>query len=83
MSGRIAIDFALVQGAVLRVLGVVERRGFELRGIAMAGEGAVGSLVLDVEATDAGRRLEIVAGHLSRLHEVHKVTFTPAASALP
>jgi acetolactate synthase-1/3 small subunit/acetolactate synthase II small subunit len=74
MTGRIEIGFAPAEGAVLRMLGVVERRGFELRAIAMSEEGGRGSLAIDVRARDAGRRLDVVAGQLRRLHEVQTVT---------
>ena len=74
MSGRIEIDFAMAEGALLRMLGLVERRGF--RGIAMAeGEGQ-GSLALDVRPRDAGRRLEVIAAQLRRLHDVRQVSFS-------
>ena len=74
MSGRIEIDFAMAEGALLRMLGLVERRGFEVRAIAMA-EGQ-GSLSLDVRARDAGRRLEVIAAQLRRLHDVRHVRFS-------
>lgn len=77
MSARIEIDFAMAEGAVLRLLGLVERRGFEVRGIAMAErEGGQGSLALDVRPRDPGRRLEVVAGQLRRLHDVRLVSFS-------
>ena len=75
MNGRIEIGFALHEGAVMRLLGLVERRGFEVRGISMAeaadGEGAI---ALDVRARDSGRSLEVVALQLKRLHDVRNVT---------
>ena len=74
MNGRIEIGFTMQEGAVMRLLGLVERRGFEVRGIRMAeavdGEGAI---ALDVRARDAGRSLDTVAGQLKRLHDVRKV----------
>lgn len=77
MSGRIDIGFAMAEGAVLRMLGLVERRGFEVRGIAMAEErDGQGNLRLDVRPRDAGRRLEVIAGQLRRLHDVRHVSFS-------
>jgi acetolactate synthase regulatory subunit len=76
---RLEIDFALNEGALLRVVGLVERRGFEVRGIRMneAGDGR-GALSLDLRPRDAGRNLGIVAGHLKRLYDVHAVScFSP------
>ena len=80
MTGhRLEIDFALNEGALLRVVGLVERRGFEVRGIRMheAGDGR-GALSLDLRPRDAGRNLGIVAGHLTRLYDGHAVScFSP------
>ena len=77
MIGRIEIDFAMNEGAVLRMLGLVERRGFEVRGIRMAeAAGGAGSLALDVHARDASRSLAVIAGQLKRLHDVRNVTCT-------
>ncbi len=76
MSGRIDIDFAPAEGAVLRMLGLVERRGFELRGIEMAEREGRGSLSIEVSPRDPSRSLQIVAGQLKRLVEVRSVSFS-------
>jgi acetolactate synthase regulatory subunit len=83
MSGRIEIDFAMAEGAVLRMLGLVERRGFDVRGINMSESGpGRASLALEVAPRDPSRSLDIVAGHLRRLYEVHHVSCsTPASGA--
>jgi acetolactate synthase II small subunit len=74
---RIEIDFAMNEGAVLRMLGLVERRGFEVRGISMAeARDGRGALALDVRPRDASRSLEVVAGQLQRLHDVDSVICT-------
>jgi acetolactate synthase II small subunit len=78
MSGRIEIAFDAAEGAVLRMLGLVERRGFEVGGIAMKAAQGEGALSLDVIARDPSRRLEIVAGQLRRLHDVRKVSIFPS-----
>jgi len=82
MSGRISIDFAVAEGAALRMLGLIERRGFEVRGISMAQQDGLGSLTLDVEPRDPGRRLDVIAGQLRRLNEVRQVTFSTQASGI-
>jgi hypothetical protein len=50
-------------------------------------DGAVGGdarLLLDVEARDRGRSLEVLAGQLRRLREVRSVSFSlPSASLAP
>jgi acetolactate synthase II small subunit len=74
MSGRIQVDFDAAEGAVLRMLGLVERRGFIVSGIGMEARGGRGSLSLDVDARDPGRSLDVVARQLRRLHEVRDVS---------
>jgi acetolactate synthase II small subunit len=72
--GRIEIAFAMREGAMLRVLGLVERRGFEVRGVTMAEHRGRASLAIDVRKRDPGRRLAVVAGQLRRLHDVEAVS---------
>ena len=69
MSARLTIAFAPGEGAVVRMLGLVERRGFKLCGIAMA----EGEMTLDVEPRDAGRKLDMLDLQLRRLVEVRDV----------
>jgi len=64
----------MAEGAVLRMLGLIERRGFEVRGVAMRGEGQCGLMAVDVSPRDAGRRLEVMANQLRRLVDVRHVT---------
>lgn len=83
MSGRIVINFAPQEGAVLRILGLVERRGFHLRGLSMAEEASAASMTLDVEPRDSARRLDVVARQLQRLIDVRSVAFSnPDAGAV-
>ena len=78
MTGRIQIDFEPGEGALLRMVGLVERRGFAVRGLAMHAAQGKGSISLDVDPRDPGRRLEVVAGQLRRLIEVRSVSIFPS-----
>ena len=85
MNARISIDFDRAEGAVLRLIGLVERRGFEVRGIAMGEHASDGtaSMTLDVSPRDAGRRLEVLDLQLRRLHGVRSIaTFAPPAGSV-
>jgi acetolactate synthase regulatory subunit len=83
MSGLIEVDFVMAEGAVTRMLGLVERRGFEVRAIAMAERTAGrGSLSLEVRPRGSNRSLDIVAGHLRSLHEVRHVSCSTPASGV-
>jgi len=85
MNGRLVIAFRDEEGAVGRIVGLIERRGFVLRGIAMSGEapGAGGGLghklTLDVAARDASRRLDVLDLQLMRLDGVSQVSTIAAA----
>jgi acetolactate synthase II small subunit len=74
VSERIEITFAPAEGAVLRMLGLVERRGYMVSGIAMSANADRASLALDVTARDAGRDLDVMARQLRRLIDVQSVT---------
>ena len=66
---RVTVEFTPGEGALVRVLGLVERRGFDVRGIAMAG----GSMTIDLNPRDPSRRLEMLDLQLRRLADVRDV----------
>lgn len=68
MSG-VTIAFEPGEGAVVRMLGLVERRGFEVRSIVMS----EGMMTLDVKAQDASRSLDVLDLQLRRLVDVRDV----------
>jgi acetolactate synthase II small subunit len=74
---RLAIDFTPAEGAVIRVLGLVERRGFVVRRLAMSEQESGASLVIDLEPRDPSRRAEVVARQLGRLVDVNHVSIAP------
>ena len=83
MSGQLQIRFDNQEGALLRLLGAVERRGFSLRQVAMAAGPADALLTLDVEARDSGRSLDVIARQLDRLVDVHSVLVSSQQSGTP
>lgn len=76
MNARLIIEYYVAEGAVLRMLGLIERRGFRVTRIAMAEQpcGRRGTLMLEVLASDAGRTTDILALQLGRLHGVSRIT---------
>jgi acetolactate synthase regulatory subunit len=80
MNGRLVIDFRPEEGAVGRIVGLVERRGFELDGLAMTGGAPRGRLTIDVRARDPGRRFDVLDLQLRRLGGVSHVSVFPSAS---
>jgi acetolactate synthase-1/3 small subunit/acetolactate synthase II small subunit len=83
VTGRIEIEFRPGEGALLRMLGVVERRGFVVRGIAMAESSSEANIAIDVEARDPLRRLDVLTRQLERLIEVRSVTFSTEQAGTP
>jgi acetolactate synthase II small subunit len=83
VSVRLEIHFTPGEGAVLRMLGLVERRGFRVCGIAMTEAANRGSLAVDLEPLDSGRHLDVIARQLGRLVDVQSIAFSPSNSGSP
>ena len=75
MNARLKIEYVNAEGALLRVLGVVERRGFMIKSVAMNehADGALASLIVEVAPRGAERRLDVLIPFVSRLHEVRSI----------
>jgi acetolactate synthase-1/3 small subunit/acetolactate synthase II small subunit len=74
VTERLTIDFTPAEGAVVRMIGLVERRGYVVRGLAMNEQADSASLTMDVEPRDASRRVQVVAAQLGRLIDVKHVS---------
>jgi acetolactate synthase regulatory subunit len=83
VSERLVVSFNPAEGAVIRVLGLVERRGYSLRGLAMEERSDCASMTIDLEARDASRRVEVVARQLDRLVDVNSVSIVTASQGSP
>jgi acetolactate synthase II small subunit len=72
---RLVVEYMAGEGALVRMLGVVERRGFILRRSVMAELpcGRRATLALTVEPRDSGRSVETLARQLARLHGVGRI----------
>lgn len=77
MTDRIHITFANDEGSLIRILGLIERRGYRL----LAVDARDGDLTLSLGARDPGRRLDVLAAQLRRLHDVTDATPFPAISS--
>jgi acetolactate synthase II small subunit len=74
MTDRLRIHLRDEEGALLRLLGTVERRGYRLLRVEAEG----GRLALELAARDPARRLDVLAAQLRRLHDVTDVHAYPA-----
>ncbi len=83
MTDRIRIDFAMAEGAVLRVLGLVERRGYRVRAIGMGSQedGETATLEIEVAARDSGRDLDVLDRQIRRIVGVRAVACSPVRMA--
>jgi acetolactate synthase-1/3 small subunit/acetolactate synthase II small subunit len=80
VSARLKIEYANNEGALLRILGVVERRGFMIKSVAMNehSDGGTASLIVEVAPRGGDRRLEVLTAFLRRLYEVQSInSFEP------
>jgi acetolactate synthase-1/3 small subunit/acetolactate synthase II small subunit len=80
---RLTINFTPAEGAVVRMLGLVERRGYVIRGLAMNEQADNASLLIDVEPRDPSRRVAVMARQLDRLVEVNSVVLGTQGAGPP
>ena len=75
MTDRIEIEFRPAEGAILRLIGLVERRGYEVRGVELptAPEGADQRMDLTLRPRDAGRRLPTLCAQIAKTYGVRAV----------
>jgi acetolactate synthase II small subunit len=71
------------EGALIRVLGTIERRGFTLQRLSMQPRGA--NTEMRVEIDPAGRPIDVLVRQLKRLYDVVEASFdvAPQMFALP
>ncbi len=75
MTGQqITVRFAPGEGAIARIVTLVERRGFILRGLTMREEGDAASMTLDLVPRDPSRRFDVLDLQLKRIIGVTSVS---------
>ncbi len=75
MTTRLRIEFDEAEGALLRMLGLVERRGYRLGEVLRRGH----LLEIELDPRDPSRRVEVVARQLRNLVDVRSITILPQA----
>ena len=73
MSNTIHIQIDRVDGSLQRLIGLVERRGFHIDGMALADEGAFRRIALTVRGRDAGRCMDNLGRQIDRLFGVRRI----------
>ncbi|WP_428156358.1 ACT domain-containing protein [Brevundimonas sp.] len=74
MSDTIHIQIDRADGSLQRLIGLVERRGFHIDGMAMADEGAFRKIALTVRGRDAGRCMDNLGRQIDRLFGVRRIS---------
>ena len=67
MTDILHIQIDLAEGSLQRLIGLIERRGFHIDGMTLAGEGAMRHLQLQVRGRDSGRCVEILGRQIDRM----------------
>jgi acetolactate synthase regulatory subunit len=83
MTDRIEIEFRPSEGAILRLIGLVERRGFEVRGVDLPQMNiqSDAQMSLTVRPRDAGRRMSTLCAQISKVYGVSAVRSASLAPA--
>ena len=74
MSNTIHIQIDRADGSLQRLIGLVERRGFHIDGMALADEGAFRRIALTVRGRDAARCLDNLGRQIDRLFGVRRIS---------
>ena len=64
-----------IEGAIVRTLGLIERRGFTVTGISTATGESEHQMEMTLELSTAGRSVEVLARQVARLFDVSSVSF--------
>jgi len=81
MNHTLHIQLSSVEGAVIRTLGLIERRGFSLNTcIVGESDGNGRNMKVNVSSTRPG---DLLKRQLERLHDVNHVELVPAANINP
>ncbi|WP_440958711.1 ACT domain-containing protein [Oceanicaulis sp. LC35] len=83
MTDRIEIEFRPSEGAILRLIGLVERRGFEVRGVDLPQMSAQSDarMGLTVQPRDAGRKMSTLCAQIAKVYGVNAVRSASMAPA--
>ncbi len=75
MNHTMTLRIDRVEGAIIRTLGLIERRGFTVTGISTATGESEHQMEMTVELSTAGRSVEVLARQVARLFDVSSVSF--------
>jgi acetolactate synthase-1/3 small subunit/acetolactate synthase II small subunit len=80
MNRTIEVSLTHAEGAIVRTLGLIERRGFVVHAVETTPEPHGGALVLRVEVASRGRPFDVLLRQITRLFDVrHAFLLEPRA----
>jgi acetolactate synthase regulatory subunit len=72
MNRTIEVSLSRAEGAIVRTLGLIERRGFVVEAVATQGGAGDDALVLRVEVASRGRPVDVLVRQILRLIDVRQ-----------
>jgi len=82
MNRTIEVILTRAEGAIVRTLGLIERRGFAVASVTTQGDAQADSLVLRVEVASRGRPVDVLVRQVLRLIDVRRAFLVePPAAA--
>ncbi len=84
-SETICIEITRSEGAIQRLFGLIERRGFELRSFSMPEVHPTGAndayhVTVGIAPRDASRSIDVLSRQIGRLHGIKKIGRTGAST---
>ena len=78
MNRTIEVGLTHAEGAIVRTLGLIERRGFVVHGVETHADPSGGALVLRVDVGSRGRPFEVLVRQILRLFDVRHACLVEA-----
>ena len=84
MTTRLTLSFTKSEGALIRLIGMVERKGWEVCAISMdhAEQDGTAEMTLTLTPRDETRSLEVLCRHIEKMHDVSAVAANSAVRIL-
>ena len=81
MSRTIEVSLSRAEGAIVRTLGLIERRGFIVESVTTRSDPHADALVLRVDVASRGRPIDVLVRQILRLLDVrHALLVEPQAA---
>tara|TARA_R110001606_G_scaffold47517_9_gene120975 strand:- start:1343 stop:1657 length:315 start_codon:yes stop_codon:yes gene_type:complete len=81
MSNTLNIEIFETEGALVRLIGLIERRGFVISSMAMsAPSNGSARVTVDVAARGGARQIDVLTRQIERLFDVHAVVAAPVGA---